>query len=225
MWATHTAAMGIRSFVALPLEKGGSVLRLLGERNEDRDRNTLTTELAYGLGARQAVFFGVPYRLSSGRGNRPGDVSAMYRHIVWQDDTPQGTRRLGLLGGAVLPTDSDRDVRLQAGAVATFYRRRHEWDMDALWIDGGDGGRASGRYDLAWQYRLHPARYPDWGFSWEWDLDLELGGRWQRGADWVHQATVGLQSVRKRWVLEGALAKDLNGPNDTRFILSTRVHF
>lgn len=36
----------------------------------------------------------------------------------------------------------------------------------------------------------------------------------------VHQATVGLQSIRKRWVPEGAVVQDLNGPDDTRFILS-----
>ncbi|RLA04125.1 MAG: hypothetical protein DRQ45_01525 [Gammaproteobacteria bacterium] len=223
--AISANAMGIRSFVALPLEKGGTVVRLFGERNQDQDVNVLTTNLAYGITAKQTLFLGLPYRLSPDGGDRLGDVSALYRYTTWQADTMQGTSRLGLLGGVVVPTDSDRDVRLQAGAVATFYRQRHEWDLDALWIEGLGDARDRARYDIAWQYRLTPAEYPEWGIGSEWDLDLELGGRWERGNDMVHQATIGLQSIHKRWVLEGAVVKDLNGPGDTRFILSTRVHF
>lgn len=193
-----TGAMGIRSFVALPLEEGGTVLRLFGERNQDEDLNTLTTNLAYGVSARQTLFFGVPYRLSSGEGDRLGDVSGLYRYTAWQVDNLQGTSRLGLLGGALVPTDSDRDPAVQAGAVATFFRQRYEWDLDALWIEGLDDRKDRARYDIAWQYRLTPAEHPDWGIGSEWDLDLELGGRWERGDDMVHQATVGLQSIHKR---------------------------
>ena len=61
----------------------------------------------------------------------------------------EGTSRLGLLGGVVIPTDSDRDARLQAGAVATFYRQRHEWDLDALWIEGLGDANDSARYDIS----------------------------------------------------------------------------
>lgn len=223
--AVDAGAMGIRSFVALPLEAGGTVLRLFGERNQDQDLNILTTNLAYGVSARQTLFLGLPYRLSSGEGDRLGDLNALYRYTAWQVDNLEGTSRLGLLGGVIVPTDSDRDTRLQAGAVATFFRHRYEWDLDALWIEGLGNARDRARYDIAWQYRLSPAEYPDWGIGSEWDLDLELGGRWERGSDMVHQATFGLQSIHKRWVLEGAVVKDLNGPDDTRFILSTRFHF
>ena len=223
--AVNASAMGIRSFVALPLEEGGTVLRLFGERNQDQDQNILTTSLAYGVSARQTLFLGLPYRLSSGEGDRLGDVSALYRYTAWQVDTMEGTSRLGLLGGAVIPTDSGRDAHVQAGAVATFFRQRYEWDLDALWLEGLGDANDRARYDIAWQYRLTPAVYPEWGIGSEWDLDLELGGRWERGNDMVHQATVGLQSIHKRWVLEGAVVQDLNGPDDTRFILSTRFHF
>jgi hypothetical protein len=218
-------AMGIRSFVALPLEEGGKVLRLLGQHNQDTNLSLLTTNLAYGVTARQTLFMGLPYRLSSGAGDRLGDFSALYRFTAWQVDNLQGTSRLGLLGGAILPTGNDRDTRLQVGAVATFYRRRHEWDLDALWIEGLGNARDRARYDIAWQYRLTPAEHPEWGIGSEWDLDLELGGRWKRGSSMVHQATVGLQSIHKRWVLEGAVVRDLNGPRDTQFIVSTRFHF
>lgn len=223
--AIDAHAMGIRSFVALPLEEGGTVLRLQGEHNQDQDLSVMTTNLAYGVSARQTLFLGLPYRLSSGEGDRLGDVSVLYRYTAWQVDNVEGTSRLGLLGGAVVPTNNDRDPAVQAGAVATFFRHRYEWDLDALWIEGLGDRKDRARYDIAWQYRLTPAEYPEWGIGSEWDLDLELGGRWERGHDMVHQATVGLQSIHKRWIVEGAVVQDLNGPDDTRFILSTRFHF
>ncbi len=208
-------AMGIRSFVALPIEAGGAVVRFVDEHNGDTDANTLTSNLAYGISAKQTLFLGLPYRLSSGDGDRLGDLSLLYRHIVWQDDTMQGTSRLGLLGGVIL----------SLGAVATFYRQRHEWDLDALWIEGLGDDNDRARYDIAWQYRLSPAEHAEWGIGSEWDLGLELGGRWEQGREMVHQATVGLQSIHKRWVVEGALVQDLNGPNNKRYILSARFHF
>lgn len=222
---TLVNAMGLRSFVALPLEKGGTVLRLIGERNTDTDIDMLTTELAYGLSGTQTLFFGLPYRLSPAGSDRTGDLSALYRHIVWQVDDDVGTSRLGLLGGAILPTESSRDGQLQAGVVATFFRRRYEWDLDLLYQKGLDQARDSGRYDVSWQYRLAPATYPEWGIGSEWDSVLELNGRWTEGNETIHQFTAGLQWIHRRWVLEGGVVKDLNEPEDRRFVLSTRVHF
>ncbi len=222
---TLVPAMGLRSFVALPLEKSGTVLRLFAERNSDTNVDTLTTELAYGMSGTQTLFLALPYRLSPAGNDRTGDLSLLYRHIVWQQDDTTGTRRLGLLGGLVLPSDSGRDTRAQAGAVATFYRGRQEWDVDFLWIDGLGQAPDSARYDVAWQFRLTPATYPAWGIGSEWDLDVELNGRWREGYETTHQLTVGLQWILRRWVLEGGAVKDLNGPEDTRFVLSTRIHF
>lgn len=219
------SAMGLRSFVALPLEKGGTVLRLFAEHNADIDIDTLTTELAYGISGTQTLFFGLPYRLSPAGGDRTGDLSALYRHIVWRVDDDAGTSRLGLLGGAILPTESSRDGQIQAGAVATFFRRRYEWDLDLLYQKGLDQARDSGRYDVSWQYRLAPAVYPAWGIGSEWDSVLELNGRWTEGNDTIHQFTAGLQWIHRRWVLEGGVVQDLNGPEDTRLVLSTRIHF
>jgi len=218
-------AMGLRSFVALPVDKGGKVVRLQYQRNTSTNTDVLTGNAAYGISGKQTLLFGLPYRVSPAGSDRTGDLSALYRHIVWQDDTAEGTRRLGLLGGVVIPTDSDRDARLQAGAVATFYKGRTEWDIDALWIQGLDDTSNQARYDIAWQYRLSPAVYPDWGIEPEWALDLELGGRWDEGNTMVHQATVGLQSIHRQWVFEAGVVQDLNGPDDTRLIFSTRFHF
>ncbi len=223
--SSAASAGGLRSFVALPLEKGGTVLRLFDEYNLDQDVNVLTTTLAYGISGKQTLFLKLPYRLSPSGGDRIGDLSVLYRHVVWQVDDTVGTSRLGLLGGAVVPTESDRDGRAQVGAVATFFRRRYEWDLDALWIQGlGDAPNAA-RYDVSWQYRLTPATYPEWGVKSEWDGVLELNGRWVEGNTFVHQFTVGLQWIHRRWILEGGVVQDLNGPNDTSLVLGTRIRF
>ncbi len=218
-------SMGLRSFVALPVEKGGQILRLQMERNDDSDVNTAIASLAYGLSGKQTLMFGLPYQVSPGGSDQLGDLSALYRHIVWQVDAPGRTSRLGLLGGAVIPTESGRDGAIQAGAVATFYRGRYAWDLDVLYQSGRADRPDAGRYDISWQYRLTPAEYPDWGLVPEWDVVLELGGRYSEGQSTTHQATGGLQWVHRRWVLEGGLTKDLNGPRDRRALVSFRWHF
>lgn len=216
--------MGLRSFVALPVEKGGTVLRGTVEHNEDTDLSASTISTAYGIGPRQTLFIGVPYRLSSGDGDRLGDLSALYRHIVSQTDTADGTDRAGLLGGALIPTDSGRDGGTQVGAVYTRFRGRNEIDLDVLYQQGlGDRDNA-GRYDLSWQHRVHPRVYPEWGLHEEWYVVTELGGRWREGNSLVHQFTLGFQRVAKRWVFEGGVIQDLNAPNHTQFLLSIRFH-
>lgn len=217
--------MGLRSFVALPLEKGGTVVRFQATHNTDTEAEVLTTNLAYGIGARQTFFLGLPYRLSPAGDDRLGNLSALYRHTVLQKDTSDGTSRLGLLGGVVIPTESGRDGQLQAGAVATFVHKRNEWDLDVLYRAGlGDAGDTA-RYDASWQYRLSPAIRSGWGISPELYSVLELNGRWQDGSSMLHQVTAGLQWIHRRWVLEGGVYRDLNRPEDTSLIISTRLHF
>lgn len=219
------SAMGLRSFVALPLEKGGTVVRFQATQNTDTDVDVLTTNLAYGISARQTLFFGLPYRLSPAGDDRNGNLSVLYRHTILQDDTSSGTRRLGLLGGVVLPTESDRDGHIQVGAVATFFHQRNEFDLDLLYRSGLDEARDTARYDASWQYRLSPATRSGWGIKPEWYSVLELNGRWLEDSDTRHQVTAGLQWIQRRWVLEGGVYRDLNGPKDTSLIFSTRIHF
>lgn len=225
LFTLESGAMGIRSFVVLPLEQGGTVLRFLATRNIDKNIDALTTNVAYGLSGNQTLFMALPYRLSPAGDDRRGDLSLLYRHTTWQVDTLEGTSRLAFLGGAIVPTDSERDAAVQVGAVATFYRKRYEWDFDILWQQGLADRPNSGRYDIAWQYRLSPAQYPEWGIVSEWDIDIELGGRWLENNTMVHQATIGLQFINKRWVAEAAVIQDLNASEDTRILLSTRFHF
>jgi hypothetical protein len=216
--------MGLRSFVALPVDKGGTVLRAAIEHNTDTDTNLSLLNAAHGINHRQTLLFGVPYRLSSGEGDRMGDVSALYRHIVLQSDQDAGTDRLGLLGGVIIPTDSDRDEAMQVGAVFTRFRGRNEIDLDVLYQQGLGNRDNTARYDLSWQHRVRPSEYPEWGIPPEWYVVTELGGRWSEAHSTVHQFTVGFQRVVKRWVFEGGVIQDLNDPNHTRFLFSVRFH-
>ncbi len=218
-------AMGLRSLVALPVEAGGFVGRTQLLRNADTMTNTGIVNLAAGLSGKGTLLFGLPYRLSPGGANRSGEFSTLYRRIVWQQDRHEGTRRVALLGGILLPTTTNTDARLQGGVVATFYSGRSEFDANVLWQDGAGISPASRRYDLAYQYRLSPAQYPKWGPVSEWDIDVELGGRYTEGLGTTHQLTTGLQWIHRRWVLEVGFIKDLNKRRDRQVLLSLRVHY
>ena len=218
-------SMGLRSLVALPVEKAGTVVRLQVERAGNADRDTLVANAAYGISARQTVLMGIPWRLSPAGDNRLGDFSALYRQMLTQNDHAGGTDRLGLLAGAVVPTDNNRDFVLQGGLVYTRFVNRHEFDVDALYQAGLGDRNDSGRYDLSWQYRLTPSERPLWGIASEINSVLEWNGRWREGNDATQQMTAGLQWVHARWVLEGGVVKDLNNAKETRYLVSSRFHF
>jgi hypothetical protein len=138
--------MGLRTFVALPVDKEGKVIRLTAEHVEDTDKLTIST--AYGINADQTLLLGLPFRLSQSGSHRLGDVSVLYRHIVWQEDRLSGTNRLGLLGGIIIPVDNNRAFAAQTGLVFTHVKNRHEIDIDALYQAGIDNRPESARYDL-----------------------------------------------------------------------------
>jgi hypothetical protein len=217
--------MGLRSLVALPLDKGGSVVRFTLESTDKADSDTLITSAAYGLSADQTLLFGLPYRIDSGDHDKTGDLSILYRHISWREDSREGTNRLGLLAGAVLPSHSEDDSAVQAGLVFTHFKNRNEVDTDFLYRFGNDERSDSARYDISWQYRLRPANRPAWGLVPELNTVLELNGRWLEGDKVVHQYTVGLQWIHPRLVLEGGIVQDFSHGNETTLLLSTRYHF
>ncbi len=39
------------------------------------------------------------------------------------------------------------------------------------------------------------------------------------------ELTLGLQWIHQTWVVEGGAIRDLNGPDETRYLLSVRLHF
>jgi hypothetical protein len=218
-------AMGLRSFVALPVEKNGAVIRFTLERVRDADSSVLQTSAAYGLDANQTLLLGLPYRVTSGGKDRIGDFSLLYRYIAWRKDSYSGTDRLGLLGGAVVASDSDRDSAIQVGLVYTHFKNRHEIDGDILYQAGIDDRIDTARYDLSWQYRLSPANRPDWGLPAELYGVLELNGRWLDDEDVIHQVTAGLQWIHQKLVIEGGIVKDIRNGDESRVILGTRFHF
>ena len=218
--------MGLRSFVALPINKGGVVTRFVFDEIPETNNKRLTSNLAYGIDGKQTFFLAAPYRLSSGEGDRLGDIDMLYRNIVWQDLDSINPTRIGLLVGAAIPTESDREPKASAGFVVTHAKERNEWDVDALWQQGIDDAPNTLRYDISWQYRIYPKEYPEWGLSSLVNTVVEFGGRGEEGDTVVQQVTGGFQwVVTPRWVLEGGVIQDLNGPDDTNFLVSTRFHF
>lgn len=217
--------MGLRSLVALPVDKGGSVFRFSLQSAEEAEVDAFLTNAAYGISAEQTLLLGLPYRIEPAGEDRTGDLSVLYRHIVWREDYLEGTDRLGLLLGALLPSQSENDSAVQAGLVFTHFKNRNEIDGDLVYRFGNGERPDSARYDLSWQYRLGPARRPAWGLVPELYSVLELNGRWQEDEDVVHQATVGLQWIHPRLVLEGGIVRDISNGDETLVLLSTRLHF
>lgn len=217
--------MGLRSLVALPVEKDGVVVRFSYEYSHGVHTDVLSANVAYGLSVNQTLLLGLPYRWSSGGTDQKGDFSVLYRHILWQQDRQSGTNRLGLLGGAIIPTEGDRYGAFQAGFVFTHFLERNEIDVDILYQAGVEERPSSGRYDVSWQYRLSPCNRPDWGIPPELNSVLELNGRWQENDGTVHQITAGLQWVHQQWVIEGGIVQDFSVTKDWHYLLSTRFHF
>ncbi|QFU22161.1 hypothetical protein FM038_008345 [Shewanella eurypsychrophilus] len=218
-------SMGLRSFVALPVDKSGYVVRFSYEGSVDGGRDTFITSAAYGLSRNNALLIGIPYTLSSTDGSGVGDLSAIYRLTVLQDDFYAGTSRLALLAGALVPGTNARDPAVQAGFVYTHFKNRHEFDIDLLYQAGVAQRPDSGRYDISWQYRLSPSARPDWGIVSELNLVTELNGRWNEVDKLTHQLTLGLQWVNPRWVIEGGFIQNISNNNNSTIILSTRFHF
>ncbi|MBD8513944.1 hypothetical protein IFO68_14770 [Photobacterium sp. CAU 1568] len=217
--------MGLRSFVALPVDKGGTVLRTTFEHISGLDTDVLSLSAAYGLTAEQTLLLGIPYRLSPGGADQHGDLSVLYRYMAWQQDSLTGTRRIGVLGGAIVPTEASRDAAIQSGFVFTHFQDRHEIDIDVLYQAGVEHRPNSGRYDISWQYRLLPEERPDWGIPPELNSVMEFNGRWREGGSLVHQLTAGVQWIHPTWVLEGGVIRDLNAAQNWHYLLSTRFHF
>jgi len=223
---TNSASgMGLRAFVALPVEKGGNVVRFQLLHNTDKDITQLISSGAYGFNAKQTLLFGIPYRISPSGKSRLGDASIMFRQITSQIDSKSGTNRFAWLGGTVVPGNSERDPAIQGGFVYTHFKDRNEIDVDAIYQKGLDNRPDSGRYDLSWQYRLKPTKRPEWGIGAELNSVVELGGRWKEGNKTTQQLTVGLQQIHQKWVIEGGVTKDLNNSRDLSLLVSTRFHF
>ncbi len=204
LWTGGEArAQGINTNVALPVAEGEliwrSQLRFQRATDDpsplDRERETVVAPqtLVFGVTPRLSVFSTAPIlahrELKSGgtkeRDSALGDLRLLTRYMLFVDDyAPLSTRRVALLAGVKLPTGADRfgsptfDPTL--GLVATWASNRHQLDIDALATLGTKRhGFEAGdrfRYDVAYRYRLWPARFG--GRLLQLNGLVELNGAW-----------------------------------------------
>ncbi len=220
--------------------------------------------LVYGITPRLTAFATLPVLAhrkveASGETLRKdeevGDLRLLGRYTLFIDDyAPLSTRRVALLGGMKFPTGSDTSGPDRfgtpsfdpiVGGVATWAANRHELDVDALYTitterhDFEAGDRF--RYDLAYRYRLWPARFGRRTVALH-GL-VELNGAWtgrsrddgrtlRNSGGHVLFLSPGLQFVTRRVILEASvqvpIAQDLNGSQletDVIAVLSLRVPF
>lgn len=217
--------MGLRAFVALPVDANGGELRLAYTGAEDYGNGVLSAGLALGLAPRHALLFGLPYRFSSSQPDAVAPVSLLYRYTQWVKDSPHGTRRLAWLAGYSVPLSADQHGAVQAGLVYTRFYRRHELDADFLYQYGQASRPDSARIDISWQYRLSPRQHPQWGLAPQLNTVLELNGQWIRSQAVNRQLTAGLQWVWPRWVVEGGYGFGLARSDADAWVVSVRYHF
>lgn len=217
--------MGLRSFVALPVDVNGKVIRFSWEHQPDIKRNYFITSGVYGLSRDKAILLAIPYKSSTDGSDSFGDLSALFRYTILQKDVFSGTSRLGFLSGVTVPVNNENDPAIQAGIVYTYFKNRVEIDIDAVYQAGTGNLPDTGRYDISLQYRLAPSIYREWGLETEVNVVTELNGRWTEGNKVTRQITLGLQLIDSVWVIEGGIIKGINNNYDTGVILSARFHF
>jgi hypothetical protein len=204
-------ATGVRSFVALPVEDGGVVVRALGGFQDDRALTTLGLSGAYGITAKDTLLVGLPLRSLAAGPDMHGPTSVLYRRTLWQRDAPEGTSRFASLVGLTVPVEGGQASQIQVGGVYTYYRDRTQWDVDAIWRPERSGMPASGRYDIAWDFRLSPAEYPDWAPVGEWHLIAELNGRYVEGIGTDNRLLAAGRYTRRSWLLEFGVDHGIGG--------------
>ena len=261
-------AQGINTNVALPVAEGEVIWRsqLRFQRATDDpspldrelDRIIAPQTLVYGVTPRLSVFSTAPIlahrELESGgskeRDSALGDLRLLTRYMLFIDDyAPLSTRRVALLAGVKLPTGADRfgsptfDPTL--GLVATWASNRHELDIDTLATLGtkrhGFEAGDQFRYDVAYRYRLWPARFR--GRLLQLNGLVELNGAWMDRAHEHDQrvegsgghilfVSPGLQLAAVRWIVEFSLQipilQNLHGDQleaDFVAVMSVRVPF
>ncbi len=219
----NSFALGLRSMVAVPIAEGDFVFRMMNNSLNKPYMDALGFGLAYGLPNDGALFIGMPYRLTPAGPNRTGNVSALYRYIIKREDRKDGTFRVGLLGGGLIPSNNASDGGAQLGAVATYFKDRDQIDATLVGAAGFGKSRNTVRYDLSWQRRLAPLVFPEWGLPVSLQSVLEYNGRVMETSHLIHQVTAGLQMVTANVIIEGGVYKDLNKPSRTGVIVGFRA--
>jgi len=223
------------------------------------DLVSMPQTLVYGITPRITSFITLPIvaqrRIEAANGSVRrdeglGDLRILGRYTFYVDDyAPLSTRRVALLAGLKFPTGTDRigtdSFDPIFGAVGTWAFGRHELDLDALYtltterrdFEAGD----EFRYDLAYRFRLWPARFGKRLLQLNGLLELN-GTRTDRaraggtkvgasGGDLLYLSP-GLQFITKQAIVEASFQipvwQDLNGAqleNDWTAVLSVRIPF
>lgn len=218
-------ALPIRTFVAVPLAPHDLILRALTLYHIDTDILSTNGSIAYGFGAKHAIFITYPDSLRAVSRNPSSNISALYRYLAYSNNRLDRAFRIGLLAGSVIPTTSKHHGAITTGFVSTFFKNRNQLDFDALYSSGIDNTKNSARYDISWQYRLFPNLLPEWGLPIMLNSVIEYNGRWTENQTLIHQTTIGLQLLAARWLVEAALVQNLNVDHDSMLLLSLRLHF
>ncbi len=253
----ETLAGPINTDVALTPPKGGSIFRLQYIHSESDgsgevqhvNMSIMKGTYVFGLKENLALFLTVPYvhretdvvKPQVGRFERSdngvADLTFLAKYRFWQDDRRPGeTLRWAVLGGlnirsgdSAFTSDSYDPI---VGTVFTWQRDRGWFDADLIYqfnTGGGESRHDSLRYDLAYSYRLAPARFEP-GNAWELDAVAELNGRYVTDGSHEVFLSPGLQFITKRWIFETSLQlpviQGINGPEtDYRLVVGFRFQW
>ena len=262
-------AQGINTNVALAVAEDEGIFRSQiryrratddpAGSGRELDVVALPQTLVYGVTPRITSFITLPIvahrRIEAGDGSVRrdgglGDLRVLARYTFFIDDyAPLSTRRAALIAGLKLPTGTGR-IGTESfdpvfGAVGTWAFNRHEIDLDTLYtlttkrrnFEAGD----ELRYDVAYRYRLWPARFGKRLVQ----LNglLEINGRWrdQARADGNTVAasggsvlflSPGVQFITKQGIVEASfqipVQQNLNSAqleDDWTAVLSVRIPF
>lgn len=217
-------ALGIRTFVAVPIAKGDWIFRLFDVNNPGTGTNVLNTGVVYGLDAKHALFFDSPVTIRPSGARKVNNVGFFYRYTAYQADALGQTFRIGLLGGGIVPTGSNGNRAIRAGGVVTYFKGRNQIDSDLIWSQGLGNTLNNLRYDVSWQFRLSPSEHDDNVLGSALNTVVEYNGRQLQNQNVRHQITAGLQWVSPQWMLETGLVHDLNFNKDTSLVAGIRIH-
>lgn len=195
--------------------------------DDDRSARTtsFTTMLDYGLTGTQSLSLRLPtiFRRINGDARHGrfhedgvGDLTAIWKHRVWQHDTgPIETRRLSVFAGAEFPTGNEDltsgSVDPIIGVVYTQVQGRHGFNADLSWkFTTGSADSVAGvgesladllRVNTSYLYRLAPSEYGA-GTQASWYGVVELNGSYETNGDVEVVLSPGLLYEARTWAGE-----------------------
>jgi hypothetical protein len=221
----------------------GSHPRTDVERTEDIEWMTsIDAGLARGVSLRLDVPVKVRRQeLEDGSTDRDRGVEDLGVLLKWrvlkQDTGGVDTLRVAILAGADVASGDDRDFSSQSvnprlGGVVTLVRGRHGANADITYKmttggdrddnQGGEGPADAIFHNLAYLYRIAPARYRSNSIG-AWYATAELNGIWETNGDYELRFSPGVMYEGKRWAFEAMVQLPLYRDLDERAGLDLAV--